>query len=143
MADKSYTFIRLNCAVREYQTYLGAKYGHRARSFWTSDIRVLSQRIPPSATVYTDAISKKGLEFFWKYSDDSSIINFEAMQSTEMVKPGSYVFIQKEYLKWLTVNAGMWLSEGTVYRSPPFVTQQPAEWDRVYQSHNATLFQVK
>lgn len=131
------TFFILVCT---YHLYLEVKYGHRVRESWSSDIRKISRDLPSSSTIYTDAISKKGLEFFWRYPDHANINNFEGMTSTRMIHTGSYVLIQNKYLRWLNINAGMWLSDGRIYRQPPFVTDPPPGWNIVFQGKDTSLF---
>ena len=110
---------------------------------WASAVRTLGTSLRPSDRLYTDALSIRGLEFFWKYPPRMNVVNFEDMNAASPLRAGDYVLINETYLDWLVTMAGWWPTKGTTYEKPVIVKQPPATWETVWKSGNATLFRVK
>jgi len=110
---------------------------------WKVDTRRASHDLSPEQTVFTDAISKKGLEFYWRYPDELKVIDFEGIKSTADIPQGSYVLTNRQYVDWLVLNAGMWLTKNAVYKKPEFIDKPPRTWKRLWKNTNASLFEVE
>jgi len=106
------------------------------------EIRRLSGIIKPTDKVYTDPLSRKALEFFWKYPKETKTIDFEGMRA-DQVEPNSFVLTDKFRLDWLKVNVSMWLTKDYGYHEPEFVSKPPESWKRVWQNQHATLYKVE
>ena len=125
-----------------YQTFREIRdTGNKAA--WTSELRVVSNNVKPEERFYTDPISKKGLEFFWRYPDKINVIDFEGMKSPKDILSGSFVLTNRWYVDWLNVNAGMWLSDPSGYRKPDFFDHPPHSWKTIWKNTNAALYYVE
>jgi hypothetical protein len=102
----------------------------------------VARLVKPTDTLYTDPLSGKALEFFWKYPSQSKIINFEGKESDE-IAPHSFVLVDKFRLDWLKVNVSMWLTKDYGYHEPKFVGKPPGGWKIVWRSQHATLYRVE
>jgi hypothetical protein len=106
------------------------------------EIRQLARTIGPNESVYTDPLSGKAFEFFWKFPETTGLTNFEGMRH-EQVTSNSYVLVDKYRLDWLNVNVGMWLTKDYGYHAPAFATGAPDGWKRRWRDDNATLYRVE
>ena len=125
-----------------YQTFRNIR-GIGPTKAWTSEVRTVSNLLTPDEQIYTDFISKRGLEFFWHYPEKMKVINFEGMKSPEGIPAGSFVLTNRRYANWLDINSGMWLSDSSGYKKPEFFDQPPPSWKRVWGNANAALYHVR
>ena len=98
--------------------------------------------VKPSSPFYSDILTLRMLEFFSGYPVQTSWIDFESINSTGELKPGSMVMVNKRYIAWLDKNGGMWLSKRSGYRKHEFYDHPPQTWRRIYESSNAVLYQL-
>jgi len=106
------------------------------------ETRKAAAMIPPGETIYTDPLSRKALEFYWRYAADRTIKDFEGADQSAIV-PGSYVLVDKNRLAWLDVNVSMWLTKDYGYHEPAFSDAAPSGWDVRWRNQYATLYRVK
>ncbi len=104
-------------------------------------VRHIAGLMNPADTVYTDPLTGKALEFFWKFPSSTGLVNFEGMRA-EDIKPGSFVFVDKHRLDWLKVNVSMWLTKDYGYHEPEFSGRAPDSWTRLWRNEIATLYRV-
>ena len=121
-----------------YQTFRSIRDIGRIRAL-TSEVRVISNLLKPWERIYTDPISQRGLEFFWKYDERINIIDFEGM-SIKQIPPKSFVLTNRWYADWLNINAGMWLSDISGYKRPEFFRNPPPSWKVIWGNDNAKLY---
>lgn len=108
---------------------------------WTAEVRELSDRIDPDATLYSDTLSLRGLSFYHEYPETVQWRDFERLDTAPAA--GSLVLVNQSYLSWLQVNSGMWLSAIEGYRVHDFYTRPPSHWTEVWGNGNATLYRVE
>jgi 4-amino-4-deoxy-L-arabinose transferase-like glycosyltransferase len=131
------------CLVATTSLYFAFRQIRDRSSSWTIyEIRRLSGLVKPTDKVYTDPLSGKALEFFWKYPQETKTIDFEGMRADE-IEPNSFVLADKVRVNWLKVNVSMWLTKDYGYREPEFLTRPPESWKRVWQNRHATLYKVE
>ena len=106
------------------------------------EVRQLSTMVRPSDQIYTDPLTIKALEFFWKYPQKMRVFNFDGMRADE-ISPHSFVLADKVRIDWLKVNVNMWLTKDYGYHEPEFVTKPPESWKRVWQTQQAALYKVE
>ena len=105
------------------------------------ELRRVAGIIKPSDVVYTDPLSTKALQFFWKYPQSMRTIDFEGMSAHD-IQPNSYVLADEFRLDWLNVNVDMWLTNEYGYHEPEFVSKPPETWKRIWQNRHAVLYKV-
>ena len=105
------------------------------------EVRALAGLVGPGDTIYTDPLSSKALEFYWKYPARTGIVDFEGMERAG-VQPHSHVLVDKNRLDWLDVNVSMWLTKEYGYHEPEFSQAPPETWDVVWRNRYATLYRV-
>lgn len=125
-----------------YQTFRNIR-DVGGNKLWASEVEIVSSYVKPEEQIYTDFISKRGLEFFWRYPDKMKIINFEGIKSSDDINAGSFVLINRRYADWLDTNSGMWLSDSSGYKKPEFFDHPPPSWKRVWGNANAALYHVR
>lgn len=108
---------------------------------WSTAERELAKVIGPEDRIYTDPLSRAGLEFFWKYPLTMNVIDVREVSRGETVGCGSYVLTNDSYTKWLVNNYGMWYTLEP-FTLPEIVRNPPAEWERSWSDGNATLYHV-
>jgi hypothetical protein len=106
------------------------------------EIRQVARMISPSDTVYTDPLSAKALEFFWRFPPSTGLVNLEGMRADD-IKANSFVLIDHHRLDWLKVNVGMWLTKEYGYHQPQFSAVPPRSWESVWQNEQTTLYRVR
>jgi 4-amino-4-deoxy-L-arabinose transferase-like glycosyltransferase len=127
-------------AVGAYATFRGVRDFSQARPmFETAQVAAL---VGPDDTVYADPLSRKALEFQWKYPDRTRIVDFEGMEASG-VGQNSFVLVDANRLNWLDVNVSMWLTHDYGYHEPAFATKAPPSWTRVWRNEYATLYRVE
>ena len=117
-------------------------WGYRTPLTWTHEVRDIVHIVKPSSPFYSDILTLRMLEFFSGYPVQTSWIDFESINSTGELKPGSMVMVNKRYIAWLDKNGGMWLSKRSGYRKHEFYDHPPQTWRRIYESSNAVLYQL-
>lgn len=109
---------------------------------WASAERDLVEIIQPTDRIYTDALSRAGLEFFWRYPATVNIVDISEMQPDEQVQCGGYVLINRSYINWLENNFGMWYTLAP-FSLPAELQELPAQWDVSWTNGNATLYRAE
>ena len=104
-------------------------------------LREVAAHTTPQDVVYADPLSRKALEFFWRYPQSSKLVDLEGLQATD-VAPGSYVIVDKTRLQWLNVNVSMWLTKDYGYHAPGFAVARPDDWKPVWRNQSSTLYKV-
>lgn len=125
-----------------YQTFRNIKDIRPSANRWTSGVRTISNFLKPSDKIYTDILGIRTLKFFWRYPDRMNTTNFEGMTSFEL-EAGSFVIITPQYVDWLNINAGMYLSKKPGYRKPDFFNSPPPSWKVLWQDGYTTLYEVR
>jgi hypothetical protein len=110
---------------------------------WANEGKIISNILLPSNRIYTDNLSIKAIEFYWKYPERMGAIDFEEMPVSTALSNGSHIFIHKRAVNWLEINEGMWLTKSTTYHKPYFYENIPESWKIVWQNSNATLYRVE
>jgi hypothetical protein len=105
------------------------------------ELRDLSRRVTPQDVVYADPLSRKGLEFYWKYPASTKLTDFEGLDASA-IQPGSYVVVDTNRLQWLSVNVSMWLTKPYGYHAPSFAKQRPPAWKPVWRNAYSALYKV-
>jgi hypothetical protein len=103
--------------------------------------RDIALKASPQEPVYTDPLSRKALEFSWKYPLTTQVRDFEGMQA-EDIQPGSLVLVDSNRLDWLHVNVSRWLTKDYGYHPPAFASKAPASWKVMQRGMYATLYRV-
>lgn len=124
-----------------YQTFRNIRDVGGNKS-WASEVEIVSSYVKPEEQIYTDFISKRGLEFFWSYPEKMKVINFEGMKSSDDIHAKSFVLINRRYADWLDTNSGMWLSDSSGYKKPEFFDHPPLSWKTIWKNANAVLYCV-
>jgi len=106
------------------------------------DVKAVAGLVRPGDRLYTDPLSRKGLQFYWGYPAQMNVVDFEQMDRDD-VEPGSFVLVDRYRLDWLDVNVSMWLTEDYGYHEPEFSGGDPAGWDVRWRSPYATLYRVE
>jgi hypothetical protein len=106
------------------------------------DTRQVAARITPSDVLYTDPLTRKALEFHWKYPESTRLADFEGL-GAEAVPSGSYVLLDTHRLRWLDANVSMWLTKDYGYHEPAFAKTRPASWKPLWRNPYATLYRVE
>lgn len=114
----------------------------KAPSTWMSEVRTLRNTITPSTPFFSDTITLRGLEFFLGYPSQTRWTDFEKIESSEEMQPGSFVLVNPSYIAWLDRNGGMWLNKKSVYKKHDFYDRSPPSWKSEYEDGNAVLYQV-
>jgi 4-amino-4-deoxy-L-arabinose transferase-like glycosyltransferase len=109
---------------------------------WSSAEQSLASTIAPRDTVYTDPLSRAGLEFFWRYPQQMNVIDVDDMRDEAVLACNSYVLYNRDYADWLELNYGMWLTLDA-FNAPGFFRNPPPNWERLWTNQNATLFRVR
>lgn len=109
---------------------------------WAAAERELAAIIQPSDRIYTDALSRAGLEFFWRYPATVDIVDIGEMQPDENVDCSGYVLINRSYINWLENNFGMWYTLAP-FSLPPELREPPAQWEVSWTNGNAMLYRVQ
>jgi len=135
-------FVSFLVVIGGYQVFRSIRDVNSIKA-WTSEVKVVSKLVRPSEKIYTDAISKKGLDFFWRYPEKMKTINFEGMKSSEDINARSFVLINRRYADWLDTNSGMWLSKSSSYKKPAFFKDPPESWETIWKNNNATLYHIE
>jgi 4-amino-4-deoxy-L-arabinose transferase-like glycosyltransferase len=104
-------------------------------------VRHIAGLMNPADTIYTDPLTGKALEFFWKFPPSMGLVNFEGMR-IEDVTPGSFVFVDRHRLDWLKVNVSMWLTKDYGYHAPQFSRKSPDSWIQLWRNENGALYRV-
>jgi 4-amino-4-deoxy-L-arabinose transferase-like glycosyltransferase len=128
------------CSVAAYSAFRAVRDIHSTRAIFS--IRHIANLVKPSATIYTDPLTAKALEFFWRYPARTDLVNFEGMRA-EDVRPGSFIFVDRYRLDWLKVNVSMWLTKDYGYHAPEFAGRIPNSWTIVWQNENGVLYRSK
>lgn len=105
------------------------------------DVRQVASIVRATDTVYTDPLSRKALEFQWRYPAATGIRDFEG-QGADAIAPGSFVLVDTNRLGWLSVNVSMWLTKDYGYHAPAFAKNAPAAWKVAWRNPYATLYRV-
>jgi hypothetical protein len=126
-------------SIAGYSAFRTVRDVDRIRSIYS--IRQIAGLMNPTDTVYTDPLTGKALEFFWRFPSSTGLVNFEGMRA-EDIKPGSFVFVDKHRLDWLKVNVSMWLTKDYGYHEPEFSGRAPDSWTRLWRNENGTLYRV-
>jgi hypothetical protein len=108
---------------------------------WAGAERELAATLRPDDRVYTDALSRAGLEFFWKYPRTMGIVNLGAMRPEDEIPCNSYVLLNNSYIDWLVDNFGMWYTL-TPFTMPDEARDPPPNWSQTWTNGNAALYQV-
>jgi hypothetical protein len=108
---------------------------------WSAAEKHLAGVVSPKDKIHTDAISRNGLEFFWRYPAEMNISVYGEPGRPLTVSCGEYVLRNQSYSRWLTINYGMWLNFGG-FEVPPAVQKPPDNWQVVWTNGNATFFKV-
>jgi 4-amino-4-deoxy-L-arabinose transferase-like glycosyltransferase len=115
--------------------------------WWEAEVRTLHPAIEPDARVYSDALTLRGLEYFNRYPARTEWVEFDDMGSAE-IPAGSWIIVNDSYIKWLDLNAGMWLawpSPGPMNPSYPvrsFYTQPPPNWQLVLKTDHTRVYRA-
>jgi 4-amino-4-deoxy-L-arabinose transferase-like glycosyltransferase len=108
---------------------------------WASAERSLAATLRPDDRIYTDALSRAGLEFFWKYPQSMSIVNLSEMGADDEVPCNSYVLLNNSYMDWLVANYGMWYTLKP-FTLPNVAKDPPSHWQQSWTNGNAALYRV-
>lgn len=109
---------------------------------WAAAERALADTIRPEDRVYTDPLSRAGLEFFWGYPQKMNIVNIAEMTADDTVACDSFVLLNNNYTNWLVNNFGMWYTMRP-YTLPDIMRAPPPEWQRTWTNGNAQLYEVR
>jgi len=126
-------------SIAGYSAFRTVRDVDRIRSIYS--IRQIAGLMNPTDTVYTDPLTGKALEFFWRFPSSTGLVNSEGMRA-EDIKPGSFVFVDKHRLEWLKVNVSMWLTKDYGYHEPEFSGRAPDSWTRLWRNENGALYRV-
>lgn len=110
-------------------------------STWASAERELAATLRPADPIFTDALSRAGLEFFWKYPQTMNVTNLSDMTRDAEIPCDSRVLLNRSYRQWLLDNPGMWYTL-TPYSEPEVVGNPPSDWEQAWTNGNATLYRV-
>jgi 4-amino-4-deoxy-L-arabinose transferase-like glycosyltransferase len=127
-------------SVSAYSVFRAVRDVNTTRAVFS--IRQIAHLITPSTAVYTDPLTGKALEFFWRYPPSTGLVNFEGMRVQD-IRPGSYVYVDKFRLDWLKVNVSMWLTKDYGYHAPEFAGRVPEAWEPVWKNENGALYRMK
>ena len=105
------------------------------------DAKTAAQFINPSETVFTDPLSKKFLEFKWKYPREMKVVDFENIKAEE-IPSGSFILFDQTRLDWLKINVDMWLTNDYGYHKPPFYEKPLKNWNLVWENYYTKLYKV-
>jgi len=126
-------------SIAGYSVFRTVRDVDRIRSIYS--VRQIAGLMNPTDMVYTDPLTGKALEFFWRFPSSTGLVNFEGMRA-EDIKPGGFVFVDKHRLDWLKVNVSMWLTKDYGYHEPEFSGRAPDSWTRLWRNENGTLYRV-
>jgi len=112
-------------------------------SSWASELRSLRSAVEPSSRLYTDTLSIRGFEFLWGYPRATQWTDFADLASSEEVRPGSLVLVNRAYIEWLNRNGGMWLSPRSGYRQHGFYESPPSSWKEVWRNGNVRMYRAE
>lgn len=107
---------------------------------WTSAEKSLASVLQPDDVIYTDPLSRNGLEFYWRYPATMNITNVNGL-ADDAIPCDSYVLVNPSYVDWLELNRGMWLTLGG-FEAPSTFREPPPEWSEIWANHNARLYEV-
>ena len=110
-------------------------------SKWAAAERTLAATLRPEDAIYTDALSRAGLEFFWHYPQTMNVVDLSRLPRDAAIPCGSYVLVNRSYRQWLVDNPGMWYTHEP-YTEPEVVGAPPADWLATWTNGNATLYRV-
>jgi hypothetical protein len=119
------------------------RWMERAPKAWTSEARLLLERIRPETQLYTDMLGLRVLEFLSGYPKSPAWVDFDDLEIPATLPAGSYVLVNKAYIAWLNRNKGMWLSKSTGYREHGFYSTPPDTWRKLFDNGNAALYEVQ
>lgn len=108
---------------------------------WSAAEKYLSDVLLPKDRIHTDAISRNGLVFFWRYPDETNIVVYGKPGQPLIVGCNEYVLSNLSYNHWLTIRPGMWLNEEG-FEVPTAVKAPPKNWRILWTNQNATLFKM-
>lgn len=108
---------------------------------WSSAEKALAKVVSPSDRIYTDALSRAGLEFFWDYPRSMNIENIADLAPDASIPCGGYVLINASYDKWLTNNFGMWYTFEP-FELPKVASNPPPDWEQRWDNGNARLYYI-
>jgi len=121
-----------------YSTFRGI----RGRSqTWSAAEKAVAHLLGPSDRLYTDPLSKNGIEFFGNYSSKVNIINYSELPVDKKIPYGSYLLVNKSYNEWLKINKGTWLNKDG-FQLPHVVKNPPKTWKKLWYNNNAVLYRV-
>jgi 4-amino-4-deoxy-L-arabinose transferase-like glycosyltransferase len=126
--------------ISSYETFRAVRDIGRTKSIY--ETRIASSILKPSDRIYTDPLSRKSLEFFWRYPEEMNVIDFENMKGRDITS-NSFVLLDCARLNYLKVNVGMWLTKDYGYKEPNFFERPPHSWKRVWGNANAALYHVR
>jgi hypothetical protein len=110
-----------------------------AKPQWASAEKSLADVIHPDDVVYADPLTRNGLEFFWHYPSHMSVNDVHKLAEAPPCR--SYVVVNRNYVDYLKLNHGMWLTlDG--FDPPAFIKEPPAEWEKVWKNQWADLYRV-
>lgn len=125
-----------------YTAFLGVRYS-RSHEVWASYAKTAGAILKPTDRVYTDILSIRGLKFFWKYPGAMNASDFDGMDGSRAIEPGSFVLINPRAVDWLELNAGMIYHYRQGYNKPYFYQDIPASWKPVWKEGKAVLYRVE
>lgn len=108
---------------------------------WSAAEKYLASVISPKDRVHADALSRNGLEFFWRYPGEMNVLVYGEPGRPIVVGCNDYVLKNRSYIEWLTANYGMWLTLRG-FELPAVVQKPPENWRVQWTNDNATLFKV-
>ena len=97
--------------------------------------------LSPADRIYTDGLTKNGLEFFWEYPASMNVIEYSQMDAGSGPSCDSYVLFNRSYNDWLTVNYGTWMTLEP-FRVPDAIAAGLDAWPSAWTNGNATLYRV-
>lgn len=109
----------------------------------TAEVATVAELLQPEDRIYTDARSIFGLDFNWSYPETLNTVNFEGMESAEVIPSGSYVLVNQAYLDQLTSFSGWWPTTTNPYARPPFADTPPSSWEVAWSGGAVTLYEVR
>lgn len=109
---------------------------------WAFEVRTMKNLVQSETVLYGDTLTLRAFEFFAGYPLQTSWKDFEAVESVDEIAEGSVVLVNKQYIKWLDRNGGIWNSKRSGYRSHSFYSNPPPFWTPIWKNGNASLYRV-
>lgn len=135
-------FVAAALLFAAYTAFLGVRYS-RSHEVWAPYAKAAGAIVKPTDRVYTDILTMRGLKFFWKYPFAIDASDFDGMDSSKGIEPGSFVLINPRAVDWLELNAGMIYHYRLGYNKPYFYQDIPASWKTVWKDGKAVLYRVE